>query len=39
LGDLVVGGKILSIWILKEWDISVWTGFTWLRTGTSGRLL
>ena len=23
---------------LKNWDGSIWTGFTWLRTDTSGEL-
>jgi hypothetical protein len=26
-------------WILQKWCGKVWTGFIWLRTGTSGRLL
>jgi hypothetical protein len=26
-------------WIFKTWDWEVWTGFNWLRIGTSGRLL
>jgi hypothetical protein len=25
--------------ILKKWDVRVWTGFSWLRMESSGRLL
>jgi hypothetical protein len=32
LGDLTVDGRIVLKWILKkEYDLSVWTGFVWLR--------
>jgi len=37
-GDLVADGIILK-WILQKQDIKVWTGFIWLRIGTSGWLL
>jgi len=39
LGDLGMHGIIFLIWILKKWDGWVWTGFTWLCIGTSGRVL
>jgi hypothetical protein len=32
------GRRVLK-WIFKEQDMRVWTGFIWLRTGTSGGLL
>jgi len=25
-------------WILEKWDVSVWTGINWLKTGSNGRL-
>jgi hypothetical protein len=37
--DLGVDGKIISEWILGKWDRRVWTGFIWLRIGTSGGSL
>jgi hypothetical protein len=29
-------GKIRIRWILRKWDVGVWSGSSWLRTGTSG---
>jgi len=37
--DLGIDGRIISIQILKKYDGRSWTGFIWLRIGTSGRLL
>jgi hypothetical protein len=37
--DLGVDGKILLEWILEKYGEKVWTGFMWLRIGTSGGLL
>jgi hypothetical protein len=37
--DLSIGGKITLEWILREIRWDVWTGFVWLRIGTSGELL
>jgi hypothetical protein len=37
--ELGVDGKILLAWILGKQGGKVWTGFVWLRIGTSGRLL
>jgi hypothetical protein len=34
--DLGIDGKII-IWILEICDVMVWTGFSWLRIGSSGR--
>jgi hypothetical protein len=31
VGDFDVDGRITLKYILKEWDLSVWTGFIWLR--------
>jgi len=35
LGDLGVDGRIIVNWILKKWDVRLWTGFIWRRTGPS----
>jgi hypothetical protein len=39
LEDLGVDGNIILQWILGKWCGRVWTGFIWLRIGTSGGLL
>jgi len=39
LGDLGVDGRIILRWILRKWDVGVWTGSSWLRVGTGGGLL
>jgi hypothetical protein len=31
-----VDGKIILRWILGKWDVTVWTGFGWLRIETNG---
>jgi hypothetical protein len=31
--------KIILKWIFKKWGRGVWTGLSWLRIGTGGRLL
>jgi len=33
-----IGGKIVLKWIFKKWNSGTWTGLTWLRKGTGGRL-
>jgi hypothetical protein len=39
LEDPGVGGRITVKWIFRKWDVAVWTGSSWLRTGTgSGHL-
>jgi hypothetical protein len=37
--DLGEDGKITLEWILGKWSGKLWTGFIWLRIGTSGGLL
>jgi hypothetical protein len=39
LGVISVHGRIRLKWISKIQDIRMWTGFIWLRIGTSGGLL
>jgi hypothetical protein len=34
-----VGGRMILRWILEKQDEVIWTGFIWLRMGTSGGLL
>jgi len=34
--DPGVGGRIILRWIFRKWDVRVWTGSSWLRTGTGG---
>ena len=29
-------GRIILRWILRKWDVGVWTGLSWLRIGTDG---
>ena len=36
LGDPGVDGRIILRWIFRKWDVGVWTGTSWLRTGTGG---
>ena len=36
LGDPGVDGRIVLRWILRKWDVGVWTGSSWLRIGTVG---
>ena len=39
LGDPSVDGRIILRWIFRKWDVGVWTGSNWLRTGTCGEHL
>ena len=38
-GDLGVDGWIILGWISRRWDVGMWIGFGWPRTGTGGRRL
>jgi hypothetical protein len=38
-GDPGVDGRIILGWILRKWDVGVWTGLGWLRIDRgAGRL-
>jgi hypothetical protein len=39
LGYPGVDRRIVLKWIFKMWDGWAWTGLSWLRIGTGGRLL
>jgi hypothetical protein len=32
--DPGVDGRIILKWMLSKWDVGVWTGLSWFRTGT-----
>ena len=34
--DPSVDGRIILRWILRKWDVGVWTGSIWLKIGTGG---
>jgi hypothetical protein len=34
LGDPGVDGRIILRWIFRKWDVGLWTGSSWLITGT-----
>ena len=36
LGDPGIDGRIILRWILRKWDVGLWTGSSWLRRGTVG---
>jgi len=36
LGDPGVGRRITLRWILRKWDVRVWTRSSWFRIGTGG---
>jgi hypothetical protein len=37
-GDPDIDGRIILRWIFSTWDVGVWTGLSWLRIETVGRL-
>jgi hypothetical protein len=36
LEDRGVDERIILRWIIRNWDVGVWTGSIWLRIGTGG---
>jgi hypothetical protein len=34
LGRPGVDGRIILIWVLRKWDVGLWTGSSWLGIGT-----
>ena len=36
LGNPSADGRIILRWILRKWNLGVWTGSSWLRIGTGG---
>jgi hypothetical protein len=36
LKDPGVDGRAILRWIIRRWDMGVWTGLSWLRIGTGG---
>jgi len=36
LEDPGIDGRIILRWICRKWDVSAWTGSSWLRIGTGG---
>jgi len=39
LGDPGIDGRIILRLIFRKWDVGIWTGSGWLRTGADGRQL
>jgi hypothetical protein len=39
LGKIGVDGRIILKWILEKYAGKLWTGFFWLRIGSSNGLL
>jgi hypothetical protein len=39
LEDPGIDRMIILRYMLREWDVRVWTGSMWLRIGTAGRQL
>jgi hypothetical protein len=35
-GDPDVDRRIILRWILRKFDVEIWTGLSWLRTETGG---
>ena len=39
MGAPGVDGVIVLRWILRKWDVGVWTESSWIRIGTGGGQL
>jgi hypothetical protein len=39
LEDPGVDGRIMLIWVFRQWDMRAWTGPIWLRIQTDGGRL
>jgi len=39
LSDPGLDGRIILRWIFRKWDVEMWTGSSWLRTGRGGGAL
>jgi hypothetical protein len=39
LEDPGLCGRIILRWIIRNWNVGVWTGSSWLRIGTDGGKL
>jgi len=39
LGDPRIDGGIILKWTLRQWEVEVWIGSSWLGIGTGGRQL
>jgi len=39
LGDPGIDRRIILKWIVRKWDVVVWNGSSWLRTGAFGGQL
>jgi hypothetical protein len=39
LEDPVIDGRIILRWILRKWDVGVWTELSWLRVERAGGQL
>jgi len=39
LGDSGINWRIILRWILRKWDVGVWTGWIWVRKGIGGEHL
>jgi hypothetical protein len=36
LEDPNIDGRIILRWIFRKWDLGLWIGLIWLRTGRGG---
>jgi len=36
LGDSGADGRIILRWVIRKWNVGIWTGPSWLEIGTVG---